>query len=560
MKEIIYLEPDEEITSIVDKLKKLKDAELILLVAPKDASIIQSVVNLKIIKKQAKDLKINLAFVTKDQIGRNLAAQVGIPVYESINSDAPIAGFSEEQINPNEIIEIDMSESNKKSKKPPKNVHVNYYQTDKQDLDNNKDQSSSINTEATTSLSMDKYEEPNSIADKKKDTKRKKIILGVSIGVIAILTLLYFVVPQADVQAVIKTESISEKIDVFIDTSKDKISEDNKTIPGVAFGADKEISREFNATGKKDVGEKSKGTVIVSNGSGTIAELPSGSKLENSDGLVFVTSGSISVPAATASVDASGNVIKNSGTATVSVEAQEPGERYNIGSSNFTIYNQSMLTASNQSSFTGGVTRQVTVVSQEDINKAYEQLENDAKLDVKNNLTNQAKDKKLTLLSNTIEYKRLNNSTNKQVNEETDKFSANLKVNGKTIGFSEEDYRKSVIAVLGEKVPDGKELVLSSDDEIAQGDIDLDFSKGTMQINGTIKTKLAPKVDLSGLSKSLKGKSIISANNLLRENSNISSSQITLKPNLFGTLPRLSGNIHVIISYQWQDIYHSILA
>ena len=51
MDEILYLEPDEEITSVVDKLKGL-EANSVGLVAPKGSSIVQSLVSLKLLQKQ----------------------------------------------------------------------------------------------------------------------------------------------------------------------------------------------------------------------------------------------------------------------------------------------------------------------------------------------------------------------------------------------------------------------------------------------------------------------------------------------------------------------------
>ena len=55
MDEIIYLELDEEIPSVIDKMKNLS-GKSVALVIPKGASIIQSVINLKILKTNNIDL------------------------------------------------------------------------------------------------------------------------------------------------------------------------------------------------------------------------------------------------------------------------------------------------------------------------------------------------------------------------------------------------------------------------------------------------------------------------------------------------------------------------
>src|SRR3989338_3524858 len=90
MDELLYLEPDEEITSVIDKLKNLS-GESVALVLPKNASLAASVVNLKLLKREAARLKKTVAIVTQDKVGTSLAGQVGIPVYAAVGDEEPVA-------------------------------------------------------------------------------------------------------------------------------------------------------------------------------------------------------------------------------------------------------------------------------------------------------------------------------------------------------------------------------------------------------------------------------------------------------------------------------------
>jgi len=89
MNEIFYLEQDEEITSVVDKLKGL-EAKSVGLVAPKGSSIVQSLVSLKLLQKQAKSLSKEIAIITLDEVGQNLASRIELPVYADVRSKKPI--------------------------------------------------------------------------------------------------------------------------------------------------------------------------------------------------------------------------------------------------------------------------------------------------------------------------------------------------------------------------------------------------------------------------------------------------------------------------------------
>src|SRR3990167_345002 len=83
MEKVIYLEPDDEITSVIDKIKKVNQDKVILVV-PKAATILQSVVNLKILKQQTVRLGKAISIVTSDETGRNLAGQIGLTVYRDL--------------------------------------------------------------------------------------------------------------------------------------------------------------------------------------------------------------------------------------------------------------------------------------------------------------------------------------------------------------------------------------------------------------------------------------------------------------------------------------------
>jgi len=81
--EIIYLEADEEIPSVISRLEEAKSENLVLVV-PKEAILIHSVINLKLLRREADKRGKKIAIVTKDEAGQNLAKKASFPVYDSI--------------------------------------------------------------------------------------------------------------------------------------------------------------------------------------------------------------------------------------------------------------------------------------------------------------------------------------------------------------------------------------------------------------------------------------------------------------------------------------------
>src|SRR3990167_8114150 len=132
MNEIIYLEPDEEITSVIDKLKVLNPSvKTVSLVIPKGAAILQSVVNLKLLKKQGEVLEKDLSIVTSDRIGRNLASQAGFSVFDNINADKPVFEPVRPQPKTEEIIELDLTGKQEENSQP-KGISVHRYDESQQ--------------------------------------------------------------------------------------------------------------------------------------------------------------------------------------------------------------------------------------------------------------------------------------------------------------------------------------------------------------------------------------------------------------------------------------------
>lgn len=83
MSHLAYIDADEEIISVIGRLRKVADTE-ICFVVPKRAIFLQSLVNLRLLEREAKKLGKKLSLVTQDEMGRALAEKVGIETKRSL--------------------------------------------------------------------------------------------------------------------------------------------------------------------------------------------------------------------------------------------------------------------------------------------------------------------------------------------------------------------------------------------------------------------------------------------------------------------------------------------
>ncbi len=77
MHQTFYIDVDEEITSIIERVRKAHMDELVIVI-PKGALLIQSIINLKLLKKEADSLGKEIIIVTQDKAGKLLIEKTGI--------------------------------------------------------------------------------------------------------------------------------------------------------------------------------------------------------------------------------------------------------------------------------------------------------------------------------------------------------------------------------------------------------------------------------------------------------------------------------------------------
>ncbi|NCQ06011.1 MAG: hypothetical protein GW815_00350 [Candidatus Moranbacteria bacterium] len=78
MPQTFYIESDEEIISVIGRLHKT-DSNEILFVFPKRALVLQSIINLRLLSREAEKCGKEIVIVSQDEVGRMLAEKAGIP-------------------------------------------------------------------------------------------------------------------------------------------------------------------------------------------------------------------------------------------------------------------------------------------------------------------------------------------------------------------------------------------------------------------------------------------------------------------------------------------------
>ncbi len=99
MQSYIYVDIDDEITTVIGKLKANQEGREVFLVVPKRALIAQSLVNLQLLDKEAKKIAKKLIFVSPDAHTRKTAEKAGLEVKKYVaKPEEPLKQENSQQV------------------------------------------------------------------------------------------------------------------------------------------------------------------------------------------------------------------------------------------------------------------------------------------------------------------------------------------------------------------------------------------------------------------------------------------------------------------------------
>ena len=575
LQKTIYLDIDEELTSIVKRLKK-SAAEEITLVVPRKAVLLQSIVNLKILKKEADRLKKKIIISTTDKIGKNLSTKAGFIVHKKTESSPEIQGnnLSAE----NGFFSQEIKKENSEQKSAPIKIRDIVMKKD-----DRRDEGNKINKEDKGNLE-DIYNKGNegdnlNRGDKGKQEpilqkvqplqktdeppKRKTVFLLPSLSVkfflgfltaclIIIALIALVVLPKAEIVLTPKTEPIVLNLEMTIDKNIQSSDFQTNKIPGQIISVQKEKEKEFNATGKKKIYEKARGTVTVYNEwDSSSSPLIINTRFLSKDGKLFKTTKTISVPGFKR---VEGKNIP--GTIEVEVVAAEAGEEYNIEPTSFKVpaYKENGnlskyagIYGRSAEAMKGGKVGEATVVSKDDLEKAKESLSQGIKEETIAVLEDKVPEG-YKLLDAAIQEPEIEYISGTEAGAITEKFIMKAKSFAQAMIFSEEEIKKIALENLFSKLSDQKEIV-SEDEFFDYGGPNLDIAQGQMilpvHLEGIVRWKINPSL----IKEDLLGKNEEELKTYLSDLKEIEKAKVSFWPFWVKRVPLTGNRIDIEIEY-----------
>ncbi len=366
------------------------------------------------------------------------------------------------------------------------------------------------------------------------------ILAGIVVGLILLLGA-YIFLPKAEVKIFVEPKVVEKDAQVIADPKQKTVDEDSKIIPGEVVEAEVSGSAKDSASGKKQIGDPAKGTIIVYNKTSGSQSLSKGTSI-SSGGIKFTLDTSVTI----ASQSASDSGI-TFGKGNTTVTAASIGADGNLSSgSDFTIagFTSDKLVAKSEGNFSGGTSKDVTVVSSEDQQRLLAKLSSDLRQQAQQKLQEKYPNKKILqeALSESVSKK----SYSKNINDQAGEFSLNMTIRYKGTAFEDKDLKLIVSKLVTTQVPEGFELDISGTE--TQADVSKLEKDGKLIFLARFKAKLLPKIDTEKIKNQIKFKSPDEVVEALKGMDNVLGSEINLSPSLpkiLQRLPAFANNIKI---------------
>ena len=330
-------------------------------------------------------------------------------------------------------------------------------------------------------------------------------VVFIGLVVFGLLGLVYYFVPKATVTIGVIPNTIVKTKTISISTTLATVDLEKFSIPGKKLEQSVTGEKTAAVTGKKKIGDPAKGTVTIYNKSTSERTVKKGTILVTNS-LQFSIDNDVSIASASESI---GSVTY--GNATAAVTAVAIGEDGNIGAGKdftFKDLSSSVATARNDQPFTGGTSRETTVVTRADydamVSALSDELVTKAKADLLAGVAGGEK-----LIDSTIKTTVTSKTFREELDQEATELHGKVTITISGVSYNEQDIKSVLVPLATSEIPTGYALhdgrtTVAVETPVAKKD-------GSLSAVSKISLVSLPSVDAEAVKKALVWKTISSA-------------------------------------------------
>ena len=562
-KETIYVDVDDEITAIIDKVRGAK-GKVVALVLPKRATVLQSIVNMKLLKRTAENADKHLVLVTTEAGLLPLAGAVGLHVASTPNSkpgipSAPVVTGDEpeEVAEPLSIVDgtADDFNSSAAAAKPVGELAAagaaGKIADDEIDeaIDMGDDDGAETAAPAAAQKTPVKAKKDKKLKVPNFDSFRKKIALGVlAVALLVTAWIFAFVVlPKATITVKTDSSTIPTNLNLALDTSAKSLDAADDIVPATLQSQQKTSTQQVPATGQQNNGQKATGSVKISAGSCS-GDVPSnigaGTSLSAAGHTYVLDSGVTFSP--TVSHGKCSFTGMSDGDTDIDITALKGGADSNVSSTSFSVTGRSDVSASGSAD--GGTDNITKIVQQSDIDNATDKINAADSGSVKQQLESNLKSKGLQPVPTTFLAGTPQVTTSAQAGATADNVTVTAVTTYTMLGVKKSDLQTLVKKNVEGQLDKGKQVIL--DDGVANAEFSQANPGTTDGANVSMSTKslAGPQLNVDKLKQQLAGKKSGDVKSYIKQTPGVTDVTVKYSPFWVSKVPGKSSKVTINIT------------
>ncbi len=342
---------------------------------------------------------------------------------------------------------------------------------------------------------------------------------------------LFYNFARAEVKILVQPQKIDGEFE-FSAAKTGEVDMEKMTVPAREVSVEVSGSKTAGVTGKKTVGDRAKGEVVIYNGGTSSLIFAKGAAVKGSGGLRFTLDQEVKV--ASASVDWTTNPPQPKlGENKITLTAADIGAQYNVAANSEFVPEKgsfSSLKVKNLAAFSGGTSREIQAVSKEDRENLQKSLLADLEKKARQEVTGKLAPEDY-LLEDSLQLKNKIDNYNRAIDEEAGDLTLDEKAAFVFLFVKADDFKILADKTISPLIPEGyraealkEEKVLSAKDKV----------KGvyTARVNG----EYLPALSLEGIPARLKGKTVASGGRYLGSLDKTAGYSVAITPKLFSVL------------------------
>lgn len=523
-KDTIYIDIEDDITAIIDKVSK-SHSKILALVPPKRTTVLNSAVNMKLLLKTAQEQDKKVVLVTSEQSLLSLAAGVGVYATPNLHSKPTVPQASEAPSMPEDVIdgeELDMN-------------------TPVGELDK-LGQASAVAGEGKPPETADPAKTSKPKSRKLKipsfESFRSRLLL---IGGGLLLLLIgwwwaFVIAPKASVAIEAQTTRVDIAFELNADTATTSDDLEKNRFSATKVEIKRSVTEPFTATGTKNVGDKASGQMTIQNCQTSVdgdIVIPAGTIFTSPSGLKFESLEEASLPGGTFTPNCT-----TPGEATVTTRAVEPGDKYNLADG--TVYDIDGVgsdVTGYGGQMSGGTNREVKVVAKKDVDDATKRLEDKDRSGVLAELKEQLEDD-VVAIDETYSAKLGKVSSSPAIGDEANSGNVSADVVFTLLAVKREVLKNAVETILNARITGGDQSIYDNGMNKLVFSVVKKISATNYDLRLRTEGYIGPKLDTVALAEEISGKRYSEALKTIEARPGVVKVTINLEPFWVFSLPK----------------------